>query len=515
MSENKFKITWLHAGDIKGENYGNFLQRVSKPCSLWQDDPLISVTELPVQAPEAFDFSLNCDLLVIIQCNIHWLWFAVQHRKNAGLATLYEINDDIASLGNWLPHHHTLKSPLTRQPVLNIAACCDAVLFSSSELANYYQVLHPKRLVVDPWVTPLHVTSKSEEEFVIGWGGSATHLDDLLWVAPALSRFLTTHPDARFFIMGSSSNLSEFLNALPSAQVTCFPFGDEVDYFSFLQSLHVGIAPLKDTRFNRCRSDGKFVQYAINGCASLLSDLPPFSDHRERAILFDSPEAMYNGLEQFYRDRATLSQFRDIAYHWAQKYRSPEAVKHHLQSIFSIFLPEKPRAGYGELEFWSEEKRSTWWEIIANINKKQFDKSVELCYSLLNESVDLPQVRWLLVQSLFASGRREQAFCATQHPTQNTIWADEFLALAYSITPNSDGNRKADLRGKLQHPLKKLHLKKLPASDLEGYFRSILDWLPYDYFSLFGLIQILQKKNPADEELDTLMPRARLMLPEG
>lgn len=510
-----FQIIWLHSGAVKDENYGNFLQRVWKPCSLWQDDPLINVTECSVHAPEALEFSLHCDLLVIIQCEIHWLWDVIQRRKLAGLATLYEINDDIASFGDWLPATHPLKSPLTRQQLLNLAHHCDAVLFSSYELARYYEVLHPRRLVVDPWVEVPHIATVKKEGFVIGWGGSATHLDDLLWIAPELARFLNNYPEASFSLKGSPSKLAAFVNALPPEQVTCSPFGNEADYFEFLQSLHVGIAPLKDTRFNRCRSDGKFVQYAINGCVSLLSDLPPFSAHREKAILFESPESMYIGLEQLYHNRPAMRMQADTAQQWVKEHRSPKAVKYRLRSIFSMFLPTQSKTANHKLTPWVEEKRKTWWQIHEAINQKNHEQSIELCRTLQNEYGDLPQVRWLLIRSLLATGRKEQALDAALEPTDNTFWANEFSALAYGITPSSDTGLKALLLTKVQSPLKRLRLQGLPPNDLEGYFRRMLEWLPYDYFALFGLIKILQKHRPEADELKILRERARLMTPEN
>lgn len=467
--------------------------------------------ELSIQAPEAFDYSLHCDLLIVVQCHSHWLWSLIQHRKRAKLATLFEVNDDLASLGDWLPSTHALKSPLGRQHLLNLAHCCDAVLFSSHELAKYYQALHPVRFVTNPWVEPPRAAPPKKEGFVIGWGGSTTHLDDLLWVAPALARFLSSHSDARFSLMGCNSTLGEFLNALPVAQVVQTPFGNEADYFSFLQSLHVGIAPLKDTRFNRCRSDGKFVQYAINGCASLLSNLPPFQAHHERAILFDSPETLYEALEQLYQDRSALNKLADTAHQWALEHRSLLAVKDHLESIFSMFLPQIP---HDKQIPWPEEDRKTWLAIHEAINMQDYEQSIRLCYTLLNTRIEPPQVRWLLIQSLLAAGQRELALDTAQAPTHSDIWADEFSELAYSIIPTSDSYRRASLLEKVKHPLKKLQLKGLPAQNLECYFRSVLDSLPYDYFCLFGLIQILEKHNPETNELHILKARAKILLPE-
>jgi hypothetical protein len=43
----------------------------------------------------------------------------------------------------------------------------------------------------------------------------------------------------------------------------------------------------------------------------------------------------------------------------------------------------------------------------------------------------------------------------------------------------------------------------------------VLDWLPYDYFSLFGLMQILEKRHPESKELNTLRTRAQLLTPEN
>lgn len=257
------------------------------------------------------------------------------------------------------------------------------------------------------------------------------------------------------------------------------------------------------------------MQYAINGCASLLSDLPPFSAHHERAILFDSPESLYDGLEQLYHNRTALSRLADTAHQWVHKHRSPKAIKQHLRSVFSMFLPPQPQTAHGKLTRWAEEQRNTWWQIHEAINTNNHEQSIALCHTLLNEYGDLPQVRWLLIRSLLATGQKEQALDAAQQPTDHTLWADEFSALAYSIAPSSDTSLKARLLTKVQSPLKRLQLQGLPANDLERYFRLILEWLPYDYFALFGLIKILQKHRPGAEELNILRERARLITPEN
>jgi hypothetical protein len=57
--------------------------------------------------------------------------------------------------------------------------------------------------------------------------------------------------------------------------------------------LHVGIAPLLDTPFNRSRSDVKFLEYAAHGVVPVLQRIIPYSDvvaHGKTGLLFDSGE---------------------------------------------------------------------------------------------------------------------------------------------------------------------------------------------------------------------------------
>jgi tetratricopeptide (TPR) repeat protein len=43
-----------------------------------------------------------------------------------------------------------------------------------------------------------------------------------------------------------------------------------------LNEIDVGIAPLKDTAFNRCRSDVKFLEYGVHGVVPVMAHLEPY-----------------------------------------------------------------------------------------------------------------------------------------------------------------------------------------------------------------------------------------------
>ena len=56
--------------------------------------------------------------------------------------------------------------------------------------------------------------------------------------------------------------LSDLARALPAEQVTLRGFGEYEELQHFLEGAHIAIAPLRESRFNCGRSNGKFVQYA-------------------------------------------------------------------------------------------------------------------------------------------------------------------------------------------------------------------------------------------------------------
>lgn len=506
-----FNIVWLHSGDAQGENYGNFLQRVLKPCALWQNDSTFKVTALGINDPLAESSALKADLLIIIQCHIVWLWPVIQLRKHLGRRTIFEINDDIAELGDWLNPNHALKSPLVRQHLLNLASACDAVQFSSQGLADRYACLHKDRYILDPWVEAPTKRCQSTEKFIVGWGGSSSHVEDLLDIAPAIAEFLLQNPNAQFAVMGSQVSLQIFLDLLPPNQVSFYPFGDEQAYFSFLRSLDVGIAPMRETAFNKGRSDGKFVQYAINGCAAVLADVSAFSAHRGRACFFKSPSQLLEILNTLFHDRSILQKIVASAHSWVAKERSPNAVRERMRAIFVRFLPSMPQpVNYFDVP-WNADKRQKWNVLMNSLATHQHTQVIGICESLLQEKPDFSIIRWYLMRSQIQCGQYEKLYNTVKSAPHDAVWNDEFMTLAHAVARKQGSSLQGYFRQNIIHPLKQLQADGINASDPESYFRAILVFLPYDYFSLFGLIRILQKTTPASRELPPLIRRADLL----
>ena len=112
----------------------------------------------------------------------------------------------------------------------------------------------------------------------MGYMGSKGHGRDLELVVPALERILREMPNVSFETFGTIR--------MPEALLA---FGDRItshrvikNYEGFLQHLYdldwdVGIAPLIDDRFNRCKAPIKYAEYTLAGIVTVASDSVVYS----------------------------------------------------------------------------------------------------------------------------------------------------------------------------------------------------------------------------------------------
>jgi hypothetical protein len=123
---------------------------------------------------------------------------------------------------------------------------------------------------------PLEIPIKESNEVGIGWGGHG-HLEDLevAEIAGPLSNWIMTRPNVVLHLM-CSDPIWRLFDSLPEdKKIRTLP-GSIEDYFDFLVKIDIGIAPLKDSPFNRSRSDVKLLEYAVSGVGPVLAHLEPY-----------------------------------------------------------------------------------------------------------------------------------------------------------------------------------------------------------------------------------------------
>lgn len=124
----------------------------------------------------------------------------------------------------------------------------------------------------------------SKDKFIIGYAGSNSHQDDLLMVLPSIVKIMEKYKHVEFHIMGAieRSRLDIYFKKMPKdvndriSLVGATNSYSEFPEWLAEQKWNVGIAPLVDTEFTRCKSPIKFFEYSMVGLPVIASRVYPY-----------------------------------------------------------------------------------------------------------------------------------------------------------------------------------------------------------------------------------------------
>jgi glycosyltransferase involved in cell wall biosynthesis len=156
----------------------------------------------------------------------------------------------------------------------------DAVWVSTAELAATLNDLRDDILVVRNglderlWNRTVGFTPPHQGPVRILFMGTATHDADFAIVESALARLKSVfaeHVSIELLGVSMRSDLPPFVSRVSMPVQACSSYPSFVNWIT-RQHWDIGIAPLADTAFNRCKSDIKALDYAALGLPMLASD---------------------------------------------------------------------------------------------------------------------------------------------------------------------------------------------------------------------------------------------------
>ncbi|MER9327582.1 methyltransferase domain-containing protein [Mesorhizobium sp. M0488] len=137
-------------------------------------------------------------------------------------------------------------------------------------------------------------SSSSPRKLRFGYMGTFTHFEDLLGIVQPLRRFISLNPNVEFEIVGVAGS-SEVISLFGSTPIRISGVPHEsVEYPGFVKWMQetidwdFAIAPLNDTRFNRSKSDIKFLDYSAIGVPGIYSNVAAYRGtirHDENGLL--------------------------------------------------------------------------------------------------------------------------------------------------------------------------------------------------------------------------------------
>jgi len=274
------------------------------------------------------------DLLVLQkQTNQKALPF-IQYAKQKGKKIVTEVDDDYFHIPVWNPaykHYHD-----KGQDLINFYRMSDAIVVTTPHLAKELSKYNPRTyalpnsldmkmigrlhsmedealmkhtqyLSVDQKKVSLEeARDKMKGKTVIGWGGSPTHLRDLQQATDALLKLAKENKDVLIVMMACCTDtLMQKLNPEQLLLVKPVPI---FMYPQVLASMEwdIGICPIEDNRFNRSKSNLKYLEFAINEFACVCSNVENYAKtitHGEDGLLAENnTESWYENLKKLVDD---------------------------------------------------------------------------------------------------------------------------------------------------------------------------------------------------------------------
>jgi len=256
--------------------------------------------------------SLSPDLLVFSRYTHADARLLAARAREKNIPIVFHIDDDLLnvpmSLGAHKYAHYNRPDRLAALRANMNAA--DVVYASTTALAEAFIrdgiaapiIAGDLYCSIDPSTLPLPIPATLP---VLGYMGTGGHNEDLAMVLPVIVRLMDEMPGLRFETFDTVSMPKELMRF----DGRIFQHAYMANYAEFMERLSllgwwVGLAPLVDNAFNRCKADTKWVEYSYAGTAVVASDIPVY--HRGCAdgagILCSEPHHWYDALRATLRD---------------------------------------------------------------------------------------------------------------------------------------------------------------------------------------------------------------------
>lgn len=221
-----------------------------------------------------------------------------------------------------------------------ILSFADVITVSTEPLKQrflkHFKEVHKldKKIIVIPNMNDIkdwnfEPVEKNKDKFVIGYAGSNSHQEDLQMFFPALIKIMQKYPNVYFESVGSISkdmfhmfedftkDMMDRCDLLPAT----YTFNEYPKMISETK-WDIGIAPLIDSAFNRCKSHIKFMEYSAMKIPVIASRVYPyFMDingrkviEHEKTGLLVKPSEWFDAMESLILDKKKRKTLGENAY---------------------------------------------------------------------------------------------------------------------------------------------------------------------------------------------------------
>ena len=264
--------------------------------------------------------------------------------KKLGKHTIYVLDDDILNVPKYVSCAPYYYLPSTQSNIKKIMNNCDTFLTPSPVLLEKYgKTFKNKFLIAEPSLN--RITRKEENEKVkIGFAGSIDRTQDLNQILEgAITKLVDKYGDTVDI---------EFFGAHPdfvdTLSLKYIPYQDGYDaYTAYMAKCNwdIGLAPMPDTDFHKCKYFNKYVEYASFGIVGVYSNLEPYiygiRDRENGLLVENTTDAWVNAVSELIENRKLRKEMSNTCL--------KEANEIYALDILAQDYLEKIKVGYNEM----------------------------------------------------------------------------------------------------------------------------------------------------------------------
>jgi tetratricopeptide (TPR) repeat protein len=307
---------------------GDYQYRVEQPSIALGKTGKATVITVTSISPWFEKLCLSADLLILHLLSEHDLLPIIEDRKREKRPTLYELSDNILSLHCGIGVRKWFSDPVNLALACQYMRLADAVQVTGQGLAEQFSFINSNMVIFENQMRSLGTCKReSGGRVVIGWAGSSGHKTDIEEIRDVLAGIIRDTPYVDFSFMGDKAIYDLLSTKFPPGRLFYTPAGTLEEYLTFLQDLDIGVAPLQDNPYNRCRSDVKFLEYASRAVVPVLRSLTPYvvsAEHGKTAFLYDSPQDLSDILSRLANNRELRESVGCAAYEYVKNSRIEE-----------------------------------------------------------------------------------------------------------------------------------------------------------------------------------------------
>lgn len=155
----------------------------------------------------------------------------------------------------------------------------DLVTCTTTQLQNVFGKINKNTIVLPNYLDmDIYPAGKMvpNKQVRIGWQGGVSHFEDLEMLLPIIKSTSEKH-DIDFCYFGDY-RLGNMFEKVKGYHHEMWVPMDVYPYKLKLMNFDIGLAPLVDNSFNRCKSAIKYFEYSAVGVPTIASNIPPYAD---------------------------------------------------------------------------------------------------------------------------------------------------------------------------------------------------------------------------------------------